>query len=169
MPRNLKHGEDLDWNLAPEDATHVLYGVWRKIIGEEAFHWDDTRGRWIRHPQEDAAKMLLGFIALIAKPLPVVVINGIEIDWNKAPAGTTHAMHDVIAIRHAGQWRRLANGKVHDWRDGEWKARSFGRAEGWLHANKGLYVQHPNLAQQLNPPAVAPIAPEPKKPVGWWN
>ena len=97
--------------------------------------------------------------------LPVVVINGVEVDWNKAPEGATHVC--VLLTGTFKGWRRVADGvvsKVHATGELEVMFRDIGL--GYLKASKHTVFARPGLAQ-LN--QAEPVKVAPKKQVGWWT
>ena len=62
-----------------------------------------------------------------------------QIDWKEAPKGTTHF---VVGGHGQTPWRKVAWGKVYDWRDGLWYDRGVNLAT-YLRVNADLLVAKP--------------------------
>ena len=181
---------DINWEEAPEGTTHHLESVrfdsqyWLKREGDH-YRWRSVHLDHLGYPEGHIAPWAAAYDnpelytlterppqapQVVEQPQPaeqVVRINGVEVDWGKAPEGTTHAATDIGAIRAYGQWRKLEDNTVSDWKRGEWVARDFINAEEWKRTNRGQFIEKPGLV------AAAPVAkkeqPVVKKPVGWWS
>lgn len=87
----------IDWSLAPEGATHwnVAGEVWCKVEDRSVFYW--KRECWI--------KSFVDFIKSEYIPRPTAVV---EIDWSRAPEGTTH-----YRPKNDPCWYKVEGGKVY--------------------------------------------------------
>lgn len=175
---------DINWEEAPEGTTHVLLNLdgthnrhWRRVEGGAVCEHYGGRWRKINDTEVWFREFAVSIVErppqapqVVGQPQPVpqvVRINGVEVDWGQAPEGTTHAATKLAAIRAYGQWRKLENNTVSDWKGGEWVARDFINAEEWKRTNHGQFIEKPGLV------VAAPVAKKEqlvvKKPVGWWS
>lgn len=171
---------DINWEEAPDGTTHHLENVrfgskyWLKREGG-LYRWSSVPLGHLGYPEGHIAPWAPSYdnpelYTLTERPPQapqVVVINGVEVDWGKAPEGTTHAATDLAAIRTYGQWRKLEDNTVSDWKGGEWVARNFTKAEEWKRANRGQFIEKPGLVAAV--PVAKKEQPIVKKPVGWWS
>lgn len=163
------------WEHGPADATHFSVqdvGVpWLKVDNESvyfALSWPRRVWKWSKY-DEYAEKHLVGAIVKqpAVEPLGIEVINGVEVDWGKAPEGTTHVviLHGVFK-----GWRKHTPEVVYHWLGNRW-VNGGAVPHIWLDINKHCILEHPNIRGD-NPQAPeakqeAP-KPAPKKQVGWW-
>ena len=69
-----------------------------------------------------------------------------DIDWDKAPEGTTYASTCPEAIRNYGVWRKEEGGMIYRWELGQWVVHSY-VPEVWKRVNDGLFVERPAPVQ----------------------
>lgn len=163
------------WEHGPADATHFSVrdvGVpWLKVDNEGvyfALFWPHEAWKWAKYEAQERQHLVDALVKPpVVAPLGIEVIHGVEVDWGKAPEGTTHA----VAVRGVFQgWRKYTPKVVYHWIIDMW-VNGGAVPHIWLDVNKHCIFEHPNIRGN-KPQAAAPKqeapTPAPKKQVGWW-